>query len=212
MNKCNFDNDLTVIDTSHNMYTPSYIPFDNACAMGLLLSRYTTGNFKNCVITFSNTPSFVVIDDGPIYNRWRQISKIESDENTNIHKTFQLILSKAKKYNIKPEDMPKRLWIISDTQFDKCSGNSTTNFQEIDKMYMLSGYIRPQIVFWNTNGSNKSFNINFDNNGTALMSGLSSSVIDNVLVSNNNFSPYGIMRSCLDSRRLFKLRCVIENS
>jgi hypothetical protein len=205
------DNDIAVVDTSASMHTPNYLPFDVACAMGLLISKCSIGKFKNHVLTFNSTPSFALIKDGPVYDRWRQLSNISWGGSTDIQATFDLILSRGKECNLTQEDMPKRLWIISDMQFDQANGyGSVTNFEAIKKKYTESGYIPPQLLFWNVNGSSSDFPVSAGDHGTALISGFSTSVMKAVLSSDDSFSPYGIMRNCLDDNRLNPVRISIE--
>lgn len=206
------DNDLVVIDTSSSMHSPGYLPFDVACAMGLLISKCSVGKFKNHVMTFNSTPEFIVLNDTPLYERWFQLSNINWGGTTNLQATFNLILSRGKQYNLTQEDMPKRLWIVSDMQFNAINGHgSVTNFEAIEKMYTASGYTRPQIVFWNVNGASTDFPVSIGDHGTALISGFSPSVMKSVLNGDDDsFSPYKIMRQTLDDNRLLPVRQALE--
>ena len=205
------DNDLAVVDTSASMYSNNYIPYDVACAIGLLISKCSVGKFKHHVMTFSTNPSFVVLDDRSIYERYNQLQGIAWSGSTNIQKIFILILEKGKLHGLTQNDMPKRLWILSDMQFDKIDDNNDiTNFQAIDKMYNASGYTRPNIIFWNINGSSNDFPVSVDDNGTALISGFSPSIMNSILNCNDNFSSYNIMRRSLDDKRLTQIRNALE--
>lgn len=197
------DDDIVVVDTSSSMHSPNFLPLDVACAMGLLISSCSTGKFKNHVISFNTVPNFHVLMDGSIYDRYKQLKSIDWGGSTNIQATFKMILERGKAYGLKQEDMPKRIWIISDMQFNQVNGYGyTTNFKEIEQMYSNSGYIRPQIVFWNVNGGTSDFPVSVDDDGTALISGFSTSVMKAILDGDDSFSPYGIMRKTLDSDRL----------
>ena len=203
-------NDLVVVDTSGSMHSPDYLPLDVACAMGLLISRCSVGKFKDHVLSFNSTPKFHLIRDAPIYQRYQQLVGIDWGGSTNIKSTFQLILAQGKQFGLTQEDMPKRLWIVSDMQFNQVNGyGSVTNFQEIEKMYSDAGYTRPQIVFWNVNGSSSDFPVSVDDDGTALISGFSTTVMTAVLEGDDSFSPYGIMRKTLDSDRLRAIRAAL---
>lgn len=205
------DNDIAVIDTSSSMHNPGYLPYDVACAMGLLIENCSVGKFKHSVLTFNTTPEFVTINEGTIYSRWSQLSNISWGGSTNLQATFELILSRAKEYNLTQEDMPKRLWIISDMQFDSINGQSNvTNFQAIDKMYTNAGFIRPKIIFWNVNGSSNDFPVSVADNGTALISGFSPSIMKSILNGDDSFSPYLVMRQTLDDERLLLVRNALE--
>ena len=210
MKNGSLDNDIAVVDTSASMHSPDYLPYDVACAMGLLISKCSVGKFKHHVLTFNSVPAFAVIKDTPIYDRWRQLSSISWGGSTNLQATFELILNRGKECKLTQEDMPKRLWIISDMQFNKVNGyGAVTNFEAIEKMYAASGYTRPQIVFWNVNGSSSDFPVSVGDHGTALISGFSPSVMKAVLEGDDSFSPYGIMRKSLDSDRLQPVRLAL---
>ena len=201
------NNDLVVVDTSSSMHSPDFLPYDVACAMGLLISKCSVGKFKHHVLTFNTSPKFVVLNDVPIYERYEQLTKIDWGGSTNIQATFELILNSGKNYGLTQDDMPKRLWIISDMQFDQVNGyGNVTNFEAIETMYNFSGYKRPQIIFWNVNGSSSDFPVSIDDRGTALISGFSPSVMNSILKSENCFSSYNIMRKSLDDIRLLQIK------
>jgi hypothetical protein len=207
MKNGSLDDDIVVVDTSASMNSSNCQPLDVACAMGLLIAKCSKGKFANHVISFNDNPRFHVLKDGPIYNRYSQLNNIDWGGSTNLQATFRMILERGKACSLKQDDMPKRLWIISDMQFNKvCGCNILTNFEAIDKMYAESGYTRPQIVFWNVSGSSHDFPVSVGDYGTALISGFSSSVMKAVLEGDYSFSPYGIMRKTLDSDRFLPVR------
>ena len=106
--------------------------------------------------------------------------------------------------------MPEKLFIISDMQFNQIDyRNNITNFEHIQHAYKQSGYERPQIVFWNVNGSTKDFPVSVKDDGTCLLAGASPTVIKSVF-QNASLSPYGIMRSCLDSERYQPVRDLLS--
>lgn len=207
------DDDIVVVDTSGSMMSPEYLPIDVACAMGLLIAKCSKGKFANHVISFNSIPKFHVIKGDSIYNRYMQLTSIDWGGSTDLQATFKMILERGKACGLKQEDMPKRLWIVSDMQFNQVSGyGSVTNFEAVEKMYAESGYTRPQIVFWNVNGASSDFPVSVGDYGTALISGFSPSVMKAVLDGDNSFSPYGIMRKTLDSDRLLTIRqALVDN-
>jgi hypothetical protein len=141
---------VVVVDTSSSMHSPNYLPFDIACAMGLIISSVVEGPFHNNVITFNTIPQFVEINDGDIGDRFSQIARIPWGGSTNLQATFEMILNKGKLANLKNEDMPKRIIIVSDMQFNAIESTYSydtsaynmpkTNFQYIDELYNQSNY------------------------------------------------------------------------
>lgn len=124
--------------------------------------------------------------------------------NTNFQAIFDLILSQAKRHKLNEIDMPKRIFVFSDMQFDMADCN-TTNFKAIEQKYTDSGYIKPQIIFWNLNGSTSDYPVSINDNNTAMVSGFSPSILKAILYS-KEFSPYTIMRETIDNDRYKQIR------
>jgi hypothetical protein len=197
-----FANSVVVVDTSSSMHDPNYLPIDVACAMGLLISDLVEGEFHNNVITFNDIPEFVLLRDGSLAERYDQLSRIPWGGSTNIQATFDLILNKCRDANLTEDQMPKRLYIVSDMQFNQIGGVRyyTTNFEEIDRKYALYGYKRPEIVFWNVNGKSTDFPVSVSDEGTIMVSGASPSVLEAIYKS-TSFDTFSIIRQIIDGER-----------
>jgi len=198
---------VIVVDTSTSMHDPNYIPFDVAVSLGIIISGASSGPFKNTVLTFNTTPQLVVIKDGSLYDRWLQITQLSWGGRTNLQATFELILNRGKEAGLTNDDMPKKLWIVSDMQFDSCYGYGCgmTNFKNIDDMYARSNYTRPQLVFWNVAANTRDFPVSVNDDGTALISGYSLDIMKTVL-DGGKFDPYSIMRRTIDDNRYDVIR------
>ena len=81
--------------------------------------------FKNHFITFSCNPQLVEIKGKDIYEKVKYCETFAECANTDIQAVFDLVLSTAVKNKTLPEDMPSKLYIISDMEFDYCAENST---------------------------------------------------------------------------------------
>ena len=212
--KCGvLENVCIVCDTSSSMENPNHLPIDNAVALGLIISKAVKGEFNGNVITFNDVPEFVKIYDGTLFERFTRIRNIAWGGSTNIQKTFDLILERGKDNNLTDKEMPKKIIIVSDMQFNQVESyircGKTTNFQEIDRKYKESGFTRPQIIFWNVNGSSDDFPVDVDDNGTCLVSGSSPSILKSIITA-KDFSSYGILRMELDSKRYAIIRKKLE--
>jgi hypothetical protein len=198
---------VIVVDTSTSMHNPNYIPFDVAVSLGIIISGASSGPFKNTVLTFNTSPLLVDIKDGSLYDRWLQITQLSWGGNTNLQATFELILNRGKEAGLTNSDMPKKLWIVSDMQFDICSGYGygMINFKNIDDMYARSNYTRPQLVFWNVTANTGDFPVSVNDDGTVLISGYSTDIIQTVL-DGGKFDPYSIMRKTIDDARYDLIR------
>ena len=203
---------IAVVDTSSSMCTPNCLPLDVAVAMGMIISEVATGPFRNNLLTFNTNPDFVMIPEGGMYDRLNAVQKMPWGGSTNLEGVFRLVLERARESNLDPESMPKRLFIISDMQFntaiDHC-GTSVTNMEKVESLYKESGYERPQIVFWNVNGKTEDFPCTTDSNGTVMISGFSPAILKSVM-NCKSCSSVDIMRFTLDSDRYAAVREELE--
>jgi len=189
----------------------SFCPMDVAIALSLLGANTVQGPFHNHILTFHEKPSFHLVRDGSIYNRYTQLKKAEWGGTTNLQATFDLILQKAISHGLSQEDLPKRIFIISDMQFNIAErNNSLTNFQEIERKYNSSGYKRPDLIFWNVCGTTSDFPVSVTDNGTSLVSGFSPSILS-AFINEKEFTPLSVLRDVLDSHRLCQVRSAIKN-
>jgi len=197
------DNVMCVVDVSGSMTWGSecsnIMPIDVAISLGLYMSERNNGPFQDYFITFSSEPQLVKIQGNSLRDKIDFISRANWSGSTNLQKTFELILSVGKKYNLKNEDMLKKLFIISDMQFDKATYDNLTTFEMIDTMYKQAGYIRPELIFWNINAHNDNPVVK-DELGTYLVSGLSPSILSHALKC-ESMTPYEFMMDVLNSDR-----------
>jgi hypothetical protein len=100
--------------------------------------------------------------------------------------------------------MPKYLLIFSDMEMNNAcrDGQNLSAFDLAKSMYASAGYSLPKIVFWNLNARQDGGNnpVKFDQNGTALVSGFSPSLMKSILAS-KQFNPYDVMLETLNSER-----------
>ena len=200
-----FKDYVAVIDVSSSMHSPNYLPLDVAIAMGLIISEVVEGAFHGHVITFETNPSFQCIPKGKLHERFTKMHRMPWGGSTNIEGVFKLILDRAKAFELKVEDMPKKLIIVSDMQFNMATNANQTNMQRIEEMYKASGYTRPQIVFWNVNGYTTDFPVTTSDNGVCLISGFSPDILKSLL-DGETYNPVGILRKTLDHTRYDKVR------
>ena len=203
---------IAVVDTSSSMNNPNYLPLDVAVAMGMIISDVTTGPFHGNLLTFNTTPAFAVIPEGTMYERFNAVRNMNWGGSTNLEAVFRLVLDKCVDNKLTPEMVPKRMFIISDMQFntatDHC-GTSVTNMEKIESLYRDSGYVRPQIVFWNVNGVTSDFPCTTDSNGTVMISGFSPVILKSVMNS-KEYSSVSVMRYTLSDERYAEIKKCLE--
>ncbi len=195
------ENALVVVDGSGSMYcegSPS--PAAVAQSLGIYFAERNQGAFHNHFITFSRNPQLIEVKGRDIYEKVRYCMKFNECSNTNIEKTFKLILRAAVKNNLSQKDMPEIIYIISDMEFDWCTnGSSMTNFENAKKLFEENGYKLPKVVFWNVNSRNVHQPVKMNEQGVVLVSGNSPQIFS--MIKDNNLNPYSFMMSVLSSAR-----------
>ena len=90
-------------------------------------------------------------------------------------------------------------------QFNDNERKNNTNFQLIEEKYKAYMYTRPNIVFWNVNGSSDDFPVSIDDNGTCLVSGASPAILKGILKS-KELSSVSVLREILDDKRYIGIK------
>lgn len=203
---------LPVVDVSGSMMSSvsggsSLTCMDVSVSLGLYISERNNGPFQDHFITFSESPSLQKLS-GNLYDRYCQLSESDWGMSTNLESVFNLILKQATKHNISESEMPSKILILSDMEFDECimDGESTSAMEMIRKKYSDAGYKLPSIIFWNIQSRRGGNNIpvRFDEMGTALVSGFSPSILKSILAG-SEISPAEIMNQTINSERYQKV-------
>ena len=187
---------LPVCDVSGSMQGT---PMDVSIGLGLYISERNEGPFKDLVLTFSESPQFHMIQGNTISDRIHNLSRADWGMNTDLAKTFTVLLDRAVAGKVLQEDMPTKLLIISDMEFDAACG-TRTNFDYIKDLYARCGYQMPGIIFWNVNGRLGNVPVKANTPNTALVSGFSPSIIRSVL-GGDELSPLAVMLKTINAER-----------
>ena len=208
------ENILPVVDVSGSMsgvaVSGSVTAMDVSISLGLYLSERMGGVFKDQFVTFSATPALQKVT-GTLKQRYDQMSRSEWGMNTDIHAVFKLILTAGVKHKVPQSEMPTKVLILSDMEFDACvtadvSGGASSRgryhsgggavsvsaMEMIEKEFAAAGYKLPQIVFWNLNGRAGNSPVTYNKVGAALVSGFSPSIVKSVL-GGEEMTPISIM-------------------
>ena len=193
-------NFLCMTDTSGSMHGT---PIEVSVALSLYLSERCKGPFKDCFITFSNKPKFQYFKGGDVVSRFKSLQSDGWDMNTNFEAALHLILDTAVTNHVPAQDMPNTLLVMSDMQFDQCVRKPSNNaLQMIEREYQKAGYKRPNIVFWNLRAATGT-PVKYDEQGTALVSGYSPSVMRTVFKGN---TPLQVLIETLSQERYERIQ------
>ena len=199
------ENAIAVIDTSGSMYGYSDpMPAAVAFSLGLYFAERNKGIYKDCFIEFSNRPQLIKLKGKTFADKLTYAASFNEVANTNLEAVFDLILNAAVKNRVSQEELPAKLIIISDMEFDQCMDNAReTNFRNAEKKYAKVGYKLPQIVFWNVASRNRQQPVTKNQQGVALVSGATPRLFE--MVAGGNLSPYKFMMDVLEKERYAKI-------
>jgi hypothetical protein len=209
----NEENGLAIVDVSGSM---SGLPLEAAVSLGAYIAERGHGPFANHFITFSMEPELVKFEGVDIVDKFQRARHANWEMNTDIKAVFDMLLNVAKNKSTKPEDMPERLYIFSDMQFDRCVTDGTkaksrwggynynypsandmeTLLESIASEWAAAGYELPKVVFWNLRASTN--NIPALGGRFSYVSGLSPSMIETILSGKDG---YDLMLKKLMSER-----------
>jgi hypothetical protein len=124
---------------------------------------------------------------------------------------FEVLLEKAVRANVVPSEMPTMMLILSDMEFNEAVRGSgwgsrrpswdDTAQEMIENMYTEAGYVVPKIVYWNIQSrSDSNKPVQFDKNGTCLVSGFSPALLTSLLAG-KEMTPFSMMMEVIGSPR-----------
>jgi hypothetical protein len=179
-----------------------------AISLGMYISERNEGAFKDMFMTFSSTPQIQKLL-GPLSDRYGQLARADWGMSTNLESAFKTILNQAVKFNIPQSEMPTKVLILSDMEFDHATGGGWRNESDwnpsamsmIDEMFTNAGYERPGIIFWNLNANGGNFPTRFDEMGTCMVSGFSPSIMKSIISNPDSLTPINIMNETVNSER-----------
>ena len=191
---------LPIVDVSWSMHG---LPISVAVSLGIYTSERNKSVFKDAFITFSEHPKMEYLK-WSVTERFNQLSRAEWDMNTNVQAAFDLILNTALDNELHQDELPNSVIIFSDMEFDDC-GWRMTNYEVIKEKYEEAGYIAPKIIFWNLNWRIWNMPVRYNEQGTALVSGFSPSLMTSLLWW-EDMSPLKIMMDVLNSDRYINIK------
>lgn len=199
-----FENILGVVDVSGSMFSArnGSIPAQVSIALGLLISECSTNLFKNKVITFTEKAEFHNVEGITLKDRIESIRNMNWGYSTNFESVAEIIIDFGKKYSILDKDMPNKIVILSDMQFNEAQNidkdsNKLLHDVFIEK-FKTNNYTPPKIIYWNLNSDNtNSFPVNINENGTAIISGFSEQLLK-IFMEYDNFDPNIVLNKILE--------------
>jgi hypothetical protein len=198
------ENAIAVVDVSGSMCAPTFsdgtTPLHTAIGLGLVIAQVAKPPFNNTFITFSMNPQVIRLDPAKgLVGLVNEMERSEWEMNTNFNAVFEkLILPMAIANKIPKEDMVKRIFVLSDMQFDDANPMGAryqsfgidptppaavwneTSHQRIKRKFEEAGYELPEMVYWNLAGGRHGVApkpVTQETPGTAMVSGYSQGML-----------------------------------
>jgi len=192
---------LPVIDVSGSMHsTASPSPIEVALGLGIYIAERNVGPFQDTFMTFSDQPEVASLTGADIWEKVNNLTNTSWGFSTDIEKTFKEILHFATLHNVPEDEMPEKILIMSDMEFNVAVHDDVTTFQTIKEKYKKAGYRLPQIVFWNLAASGSNIPVRSDDMGAALISGFSTSILKQLLQT-GGISPIELVLEVINDER-----------
>lgn len=195
-----YENSIVVADTSGSM-TSSYNgtsvkPISVCVALAMYIAERNKGLFKDTFMTFSDRPQLQEIKGKDLFEKINNLSSADWAGSTNLDAVFDKILRACCEHNVDADECPKRIYIISDMEFNNCVYSDTTTMNRIRQKYIECGYEIPQIFFWNVNSKTENVPVRFNEKGVGLISGFSPIILRYIL-NKEEVTPETIMMETL---------------
>ena len=199
-----------------------------ANSLAIYFAEKLEGVFKDKYITFSDTPKYVDFTKAKSLAEKLNIA-YEHDEcaNTNVEAVFDLLLETATRNNLKQEDIPANVLIVSDMEFDqgtswsgaygysryntsRYSANRNALFESIKQKWIDAGYKLPRLVYWNVNSRTGTIPLQQNEMGIALVSGFSPAIAQ--MVFSAKLDPFEVLKDAINAPRYDAVEAAVKTA
>lgn len=205
-------NFIPIVDVSGSMTCDEGLPLYSAIGLGIRLSE--TSRFKNRILTFHESPSWVRLSNSDSFcDKVRKIQGAPWGMTTNFDKAMRLILDTIVEKNIHPSEVSNMvLAVFSDMQMDQGTRDGRTVSESVRQMYHDAGmrsqyrepYTPPHILWWNLRTTSGFPEISSTKN-TTMLSGFSDALLNAFFEKGtealNDFTPKKMIYDILDKER-----------
>jgi hypothetical protein len=180
-----------------------------AIALGLLISELRQEPWKGRVITFDETHQLHKVHGANLKEKLRPLmAAVEArKKDANLQGVFNKILSLAVAGALKRDMMVKRVFVLSDMDFDGWAGAKwKSEYKAIRDRFTAEGFPMPHVVFWNVGTSKASMPAPASEEGAALVSGYSKNLVRLFLEADGELTPAALVADAISGPEYDALR------
>ena len=185
---------------------------DVSTALAIYFAEHCKGQYNNKFITFSSKPQMIDMSYATSLRDKLEICDAYDDcSNTDLKAVFDLILETAIEHDLKQEELPNNILIVSDMEFDSMTSchywsnsqssvaETKTLLESINAEYQMNGYKMPRLIFWNVCSRTNSIPLQENEAGVTLVSGFNPAVYNMVL--SDELDPYKCLLEQINAER-----------
>ena len=131
-NNSGLDKTMVLADFSGSM---TGTPMDVAAALALMISSLAPEPWRNKFISFETKPQVLDIPDSTLEEKMRYVMNSPWGGTTDFLAAIQLILNIGIQNKLTQDQMPKKLIIVSDMQFDSADSNQNNYYNHYKTSY-----------------------------------------------------------------------------
>lgn len=186
---------MCVVDTSGSMWGT---PIDVAISLGMYCAERLNGPFKNNYISFASRPQLINIAGVDFVDKVNRIYRTNLCDNTDLTAVFDLLLSIARDPNVKKEDIPRTIVVISDMEIDEGTGGrwrhysngwtketAATEMERIRMKWAAYGFELPRLIYWNVDARHETILDSGPN--VSFVSGMSPTLFKSILTGKSGY-------------------------
>ncbi|KQK11816.1 hypothetical protein BRADI_2g62560v3 [Brachypodium distachyon] len=177
-------------------------PASAAIALGLLISELSQEPWKGRVITFDATHQLHKVVGASLVDKLRPLAAVRAQKGANLQAVFNKILNVAVAGGLSKDMMVKRVFVLSDMEFDGWTGGEAwvSEHDAIRSKFEAEGFAVPEVVFWNVGTSKASVPVVAAQKGVALVSGYSKNLVRLFLEADGVLTPSAIMADAISGQ------------
>lgn len=183
-------------------------PMNVSIALGILISEINDSEFKDHVLTFDTTPTWISLTDcKTLKEKVERLQAAPWGGSTNFEGAMDLILDRLVGAKVKPEDQPDDLLVLTDMGFDAASQGSAFHLDEVRRKWTAAGYKVPRIIIWNLRSQYKEYQATATQSAVLTLSGWSPALLKTLSSESKNIdNSVEVLRALLDDLRYDAVR------